>query len=105
MKTLHTLLSCIFLTAFIHLQAETNYYDPAPFGDANRRAEDSKTSPLANGGSRANLRKKPKAANGSSSSLENVMAFALYAHDHGVSKSPGKPFPSCLTSPSPSSSN
>ena len=41
MKLTKLILSGIFLAGCLTSQAKTNYYDPTPFGDADRRAKDS----------------------------------------------------------------
>jgi len=93
MKLTKLILAGIFLAGCLTSQAKTNYYDPTPFGDADRRAKDSdnlaigewwKLKGKEEAKGRAWIQNQPR---------KNAMAFALYTHDHGVLKITGQTFP------------
>jgi hypothetical protein len=90
MKTLHTLL----IASCVSLHAETNYYDPTPFGDADNKAKDSDNLAIGEWWKPAKSKEEAKGRQWiQEQPRDKAMAFALYTHDHGVLKITGQTFP------------
>ena len=90
MKILHTLL----IASCVSLHAETNYYDPTPFGDADNKAKDSDNLAIGEWWKPTKSKEEAKGRQWiQEQPRDKAMAFALYTHDHGVLKITGQTFP------------
>jgi hypothetical protein len=90
MKTLHTLL----IASCVSLHAETNYYDPTPFGDADNKAKDSDNLAIGEWWKPTKSKEETKGRLWiQEQPRDKAMAFALYTHDHGILKITGQTFP------------
>lgn len=76
-------------------QAETDYYDPVPFGDDTKWEKNSDNAAIGEWWKSKFKKKNEKKASEWFQSLDRkkAMAFALYTHDHGVLKITAQSFP------------
>ena len=77
------------------VQAETDYYDPTPFGDDTRWAKNSDNASIGKWWKKEFKKGNEKKASEWFQSIDRkkAMAFALYTHDHGVLKITAQSFP------------